>query len=131
SAGGGTPVKLPDKSWILVFVCLMFIGCSSVPQKQSQKQPRWEDTRDSGPSAPVDMSHVPDAVPRYEVRTIAGNKNPYVVLGKTYYLIEDERSYKERGKASWYGKKFHGRRTSNGEIYDMYAMTAAHKTLPI
>src|SRR5690606_4188719 len=58
-------------------------------------------------------------------------KNPCTVLGKTYHLIEDESSYKERGHASWYGRKFHGRKTSNGEIYDMYAMTAAHKTLPI
>jgi rare lipoprotein A len=95
------------------------------------RTPDFDDIKDSGPERPIDTSHVPDAVPRYEARTIAGNKNPYTVLGKTYHLLEDESSYKERGRASWYGKKFHGRRTSNGEIYDMYAMTAAHKTLPI
>ncbi len=87
--------------------------------------------QDRGPDKPVDLSHVPDAVPREEVRTIAGNKNPYTVLGKTYHLMDDETGYKERGVASWYGQKFHGRKTSNGETYDMYAMTAAHKTLPI
>lgn len=95
------------------------------------REPDFDDIKDSGPSAPVDTSHVPDAVPRHETRTIAGNKNPYTVLGKTYRLIEDESSYRERGKASWYGNKFNGRRTSNGEVYDMYGMTAAHKTLPI
>jgi rare lipoprotein A len=117
---------------MLALIGLFIAGCQSVePQKPPKKQPDFGDIRDSGPGTPVDTSHVPDAVPRYEARTIAGNKNPYVVLGKTYYLMEDERSYKERGKASWYGNKFHGRRTSNGEIYDMYAMTAAHKTLPI
>ena len=86
---------------------------------------------DWGPDKEIDMSHVPDAVPRYENRTIAGNKNPYTVLGKTYFLMEDERAYTERGKASWYGFKFNGERTSNGELYDMFAMTGAHKTLPI
>lgn len=87
--------------------------------------------QDRGPDKPVDLSHVPDAKPRAEVRTLAGNKNPYTVLGKTYYLMEDETGYKEQGVASWYGQKFHGRKTSNGETYDMYGMTAAHKTLPI
>jgi rare lipoprotein A len=86
---------------------------------------------DWGPEQEIDMSHVPDAVPRYEVRTIAGNKNPYTILGKTYRLMPDERAYSERGLASWYGFKFNGERTSNGEVYDMFAMTGAHKTLPI
>lgn len=87
--------------------------------------------KDWGPDQEIDMSHVPDAVPRYELRTVAGNKNPYTVLGKTYVLMDDERAYKERGIASWYGYKFNGERTSNGELYDMFAMTGAHKTLPI
>ncbi|WP_111641011.1 septal ring lytic transglycosylase RlpA family protein [Marinimicrobium alkaliphilum] len=93
--------------------------------------PEPPEERDRGPSEPVDLSDVPDAVPRHEVRTLAGNRNPYTVLGRTYRLIDDETDYQERGIASWYGKKFHGRHTSNGEIYDMYAMTAAHKKLPI
>ncbi|WP_423898092.1 septal ring lytic transglycosylase RlpA family protein [Candidatus Pelagadaptatus aseana] len=89
------------------------------------------DIKDSGPTRPVDMSHVPDAVPRAEVRTKAGNKSPYTVLGKTYTVLPSSQGYNEVGGASWYGKKFHGRRTSNGEVYDMYGMTAAHKSLPI
>jgi rare lipoprotein A len=56
---------------------------------------------------------------------------PYKVLGKWYQPLPDAKGFKQRGVASWYGKKFHGRKTSNGEIYDMYAMTAAHKTLPL
>jgi len=79
----------------------------------------------------MDFSHLPDAVPQHEQRTKAGNPATYVVLGKRYYVKKDSRGYVERGIASWYGKKFHGRKTSNGEIYNMYAMTAAHKTLPI
>jgi len=88
-------------------------------------------TRDSGPSQPMDFSHLPNAVPKYEKRTKAGNPDTYVVLGKRYYVMKSSRGYVERGIASWYGKKFHGHKTSNGEIYNMYAMTAAHKTLPI
>jgi rare lipoprotein A len=124
--------------WILG-LCVLLAACSA-PQKSPSgkgKAPhnpndgRYAHDKDFGPDADVDLSHVPDAVPRYEVRTRAGNKNPYTVLGKTYHLIEDETSYKERGYASWYGKKFNGYHTSNGEVYDMYAMTGAHKTLPI
>lgn len=105
-----------------VAASLLMLGCAS---------PQPPEDRDSGPKRPVDLSHVSEPVPRVEVRTRAGNKNPYTVLGKTYHLMEDETQYKERGEASWYGTKFHGRKTANGETYDMYAMTAAHKTLPI
>jgi rare lipoprotein A len=73
----------------------------------------------------------PDAVPSHEPLAGAGNKSPYTVLGKTYYLLPTADGYHEVGVASWYGTKFHGRATSNGEAYDMFAMTAAHKTLPI
>ena len=117
-------------------------GHSSVPSPASPSTPaspsssssteRYQGKdKDWGPDQEIDMSHVPDAVPRYETRTIAGNKNPYTVLGKTYVLMDDERAYTERGMASWYGFKFNGERTSNGELYDMFAMTGAHKTLPI
>jgi rare lipoprotein A len=64
-------------------------------------------------------------------RSTAGNPSSYVVAGKRYYVLGDANGFKQRGIASWYGKKFHGRKTSNGEVYNMYAMTAAHKTLPI
>lgn len=126
-------MKLTIRILSLCFVGVLLHGCVSTTQTPPppHREPDFGDIRDSAPEQPVDTSHVPDAIPRHEQRTIAGNKNPYTVLGKTYHLLSDESAYKERGKASWYGRKFHGRRTSNGEIYDMYAMTAAHKTLPI
>lgn len=87
---------------------------------------------DDGPHrrAQVDVSRVPDAVPRDEPPSAGGNR-PYTVFGVGYRPLASARGYRERGVASWYGKKFHGRLTSNGERYDMYAMTAAHKTLPL
>ncbi|MDX1595157.1 MAG: septal ring lytic transglycosylase RlpA family protein [Gammaproteobacteria bacterium] len=88
--------------------------------------------RDGGPAtSPVDISKIPDAVPRYEPRTRAGNPPSYRINGRTYRVLSDSAGYRERGVASWYGTKFHGRSTSNGEPYDMYGMSAAHKTLPI
>lgn len=87
---------------------------------------------DSAPeSVPVDVMAVKDAVPRNEKRTRAGNPGNYKVLGKRYTVLADSKGYRRRGIASWYGTKFHGKKTANGEIYDMYGMTAAHKTLPI
>jgi peptidoglycan lytic transglycosylase len=92
----------------------------------------YSSNRDSAPdSVPVDISRIPDAVPRYETRTRAGNPGVYEVLGKHYQVLPDSKGYSKKGVASWYGTKFHGKKTSNGEVYDMYAMTAAHKTLPI
>jgi rare lipoprotein A len=78
----------------------------------------------------VDLSTITDPVPRPEPRSDSGN-DPYIVFGKTYYPLREAKDYRERGIASWYGKKFHGKRTSSGEPYDMYAMTAAHRTLPL
>lgn len=72
-----------------------------------------------------------DVIPRSEPLSAYGNPESYVVLGKRYFVMSSSRGYVEQGIASWYGKKFHGRRTSNGEKYDMYAMTAAHKSLPL
>ncbi len=97
---------------------LIFAGCSSVTVE-----------RDSAPDRPVDTSSVPDAVPIAETRSKYGNPESYVVFGKRYYVMNDNRGFTQQGIASWYGKKFHGRRTSSGETYDMYAMTAAHKTI--
>lgn len=84
-----------------------------------------------GPGEHRDVSHVPDAVPKVEPRSRGGNPSSYVVLGKRYYTLKDSRNYVQRGIASWYGRKFHGRKTSNGEVYDMYSMSAAHTRLPI
>jgi len=90
------------------------------------------ETGDSGPrSPPPGLSNIPDPVPRIEPRSPYGNKTPYSVLGKTYYVLPNAASYKEYGKASWYGTKFQGRPTSSGERYDMYKLTAAHRSLPI
>ncbi len=87
--------------------------------------------RDGPPADDFDASAIPDAVPRVEAITRAGNKNPYVVFGKTYHLLPSSRGYREVGIASWYGTKFHRQSTANGEPYSLYAMTAAHPRLPI
>lgn len=86
---------------------------------------------DGPPSQQVDVSGIPDAVPQKTSRSKYGNPKSYVVFGKRYYVMSSGKDYKERGIASWYGSKFHGKRTSSGEPYDMHAMTAAHKTLPL
>jgi rare lipoprotein A len=86
---------------------------------------------DDAPANPRDVSNVPDAVPRAEPPSRYGNPKSYKVYGKTYYPLATSKNYTARGTASWYGTKFHGKRTSSGEPYDMYAMTAAHKTLPL
>ena len=79
----------------------------------------------------VDVTLIPNATPVIEPVRRAGNSNPYSVFGVTYRLLPSAEGYRERGTASWYGKKFHGRRTANGDVYNMYGMTAAHRTLPI
>ncbi len=86
---------------------------------------------DDAPANPRDVSNVPDAVPRAEPLSRYGNPESYEVYGKTYHTLPSSSGYRESGIASWYGTKFHGKRTSSGEPYDLYAMTAAHKTLPL
>jgi rare lipoprotein A len=88
--------------------------------------------KDDGPGAnpPANLDAIPDAVPRDEPLNRFANR-PYVVLGREYVPATSLRPYRERGVASWYGRKFHGQKTSTGEVYDMYAMTAAHPTLPL
>lgn len=118
----------PTKKTKTIIVCcglLTLSACVNTPETIHTG------TKDSGPAQSMDVSHIPDAIPRWEPRTAAGNKSPYTVLGKTYEVLPSSDDYRERGLASWYGQKFHGRQTSNGEIYDMYGMTAAHKSLPI
>lgn len=113
--------RLLSLSQQALVLALCLSACSTVTREP----------QDSGPVRPVDVSHIPDATPSLVTRTRAGNAKTYTVLGKTYTTLSDSKGYQERGLASWYGTKFHGRRTANGEIYDMFAMTAAHKTLPI
>ena len=100
----------------------------SILQACSMTASRNDDGR---PAKPVDVSAIPDAVPRYEPKSKYGNPESYVVNGKKYYVRKDSAGFVQRGISSWYGTKFHGRRTSSGETYDMYAMTAAHTTLPL
>lgn len=92
---------------------------------------RYAMSADAYPLDPPDVSNVPDAVPRVEPRSQAGNRSSYTVWGKRYRVLPDARGYSETGTASWYGKKFHGYATSSGEIYDMYQMSAAHRSLPL
>jgi len=88
--------------------------------------------RDDGPPGSNRIPDLPpDPVPRPEARSKYGNGPVYEVLGKRYTVMPTSAGYRERGVASWYGKKFHGNLTSNREVYDMYEMTAAHKTLPL
>ena len=91
---------------------------------------RYRDGSDSVPP-PIDVSTIPEPVPKVEPRSRYGNKSPYTVLGETYTVLPDAHGYDERGIASFYGNKFHGYKTSSLEDYDMYAFTAAHKTLPL
>lgn len=87
--------------------------------------------RDGFPSRVPDLSKIPDARPKVEQLSKYGNPRRYRIGSKIYRVMKTSRGYKARGFASWYGTKFHGRRTSSGEKYDMFAMTAAHKFLPI
>ena len=84
-----------------------------------------------GANPPANLAQVPDAEPRLEPLRSGGPNKPYEVFGRTYTPLTGDTALSERGLASWYGRKFHGRPTSSGEPYDMYAMTAAHKTMPI
>jgi rare lipoprotein A len=86
---------------------------------------------DGGPIGAIDVSAIPEPVPRREPRARQGNRSPYTVLGKNYRVMDSSAGYRERGIASWYGTKFNGRATSSGELYDICKFSAAHKTLPL
>ncbi|HSW26285.1 MAG TPA: septal ring lytic transglycosylase RlpA family protein, partial [Burkholderiaceae bacterium] len=107
---------------VLGWVLLAVVGCSSTPRGG----------RDGPPAnPPPNLAQVPNAEPRLEPLRSGGPNKPYEVFGRTYTPLAGDAALNERGLASWYGPKFHGRPTSSGEPYDMYAMTAAHKTMPI
>ncbi len=107
-------------------VAVLLGACASAPKPASFPD------RD-GPEAnpPKDLAQVPDAEPRVETLRTGGPNRPYEVLGRRYVPFTQDRPFTERGLASWYGRKFHGKRTASGEVYDMYAMTAAHPTMPL
>ena len=103
----------------------LVVGCGSSPKKGGYY-------KDDGPHAnpPTNLASIPDAKPRAEPLHKFANR-PYEVFGKNYVPLTSVRPFRQRGIASWYGKRFHGQKTASGEPYDMYAMTAAHPTLPI
>lgn len=138
---------------ILALATLMLAACGSAPQRKVETRSTPAPVDDHavgspaapaastgsggylagdgpGTDAPANLDNIPDAVPKSEPLHRYANR-PYTALGKTYTPQTASGKYKERGIASWYGKKFHGQRTSSGEVYDMYGMTAAHPTLPI
>lgn len=92
---------------------------------------RYAVAHDFAPLKAISPDEVSDAIPRADPILAVGNMSPYVVDGVTYEVLEDYRSYREQGIASWYGAKFTGHETSNGEFYDVYLPSAAHKSLPI
>ncbi len=113
---------------LAAFVAILLLAsCASTPD--STPAPVMIEKDSAGKA--IDTSVIPNAKPKPEPITKAGNKSPYEVFGKTYKVMPTNKNYSATGIASWYGTKFHGRLTSNGEIYNMYGMTAAHKTLPI
>jgi len=116
---------------ILTVLCItaLLTACST-SQKHSSSS-RYAQAQDSAPDRAIDLAAVEDAIPRAEPKSRYGNPASYVVFGKRYHTLASSKDYSDRGIASWYGTKFHGHRTSSGEPYDMYQMSAAHKTLPL
>jgi len=106
-----------------ILILFLISACSSNSGRYQQKH-------DSTPSRLPTSSELYDATPRAEAQSRGGNKN-YQVRGKHYQVLKSAKNFTQTGIASWYGRKFHGHLTSNGEIYDMYAMSAAHKNLPL
>ena len=115
---------------VLVCVALALSGCS-LARHQPEKPRASIPSGSAVPAVPPDVLNIPDAVPRAEPRGTRGNPPFYEVFGKRYYVMASSAGWVERGTASWYGPGFHAASTSMGEPYDMYAMTAAHKTLPL
>lgn len=113
---------LSSTKWVYSWLLLgSLFGCSMVDKKD----------QDTGPNRPVDWTQVKPIEPKKEPKSRYGNPVSYEVAGSTYHVLASSNKYKQKGVASWYGSKFHGRRTSSGETYDMLQLTAAHKTLPI
>jgi rare lipoprotein A len=106
-------------AWCAACAGLLLSACGGTPVRETPTR------------APGDLASIPDAVPRAEPRSALGNPPFYEVFGQRYVILPSSDGYVERGVASWYGPDFHGGATSSGERYDMYSMTAAHKTLPL
>ena len=120
---------------VLVAASVAVVGCGTAPKKEAEPAKPGVFGKyysDDGPpdKVPENLAQIPDAVPRNEPFHRYANR-PYTVFGHTYVPVLGKEPTKERGLASWYGRMFHGRKTASGEVYDMFAMTAAHKTMPI
>lgn len=148
AACGSVPPKSPPPGTKVVIENHGTAGQRSNPPRRSPYPPAQEDlskrgdyvagglyapgVRDSAPEGGIpDVHLIPEPEVRAEPRSKYGNRSPYTVLGKRYHVRDSAEGYDEVGIASYYGRKFHGRRTSSLEVYDMYAFTAAHKTLPL
>ena len=134
-----TPTRQRRGWWAasaLLTLAAVLAGCASGPQRTAPAAtlPRaaaMPDRDGAETNPPPDLARVPDAEPKLEPIRSGGPNKPYAVLGRDYTPITQDAPFTERGLASWYGRKFHGKRTASGEVYNMYAMTAAHPTLPI
>jgi len=123
-------IRVSDcRMMLLAAVAVVLVGCSSTPVPDHSQ--RYTLKQDRAPAGNFDVSGLQDAVPRYEPPRTAGNRSPYQVWGRSYRVMESNDGYVARGLASWYGEKFHGHKTSNGEVFDMYRMSAAHKSMRI
>jgi rare lipoprotein A len=127
------PVLRPASTWaLIVWTAFALVACSSTPRSSGPRVSAPLPGRDGpGANPPPNLAQMPDAEPRIEPLRSGGPNRPYEVFGRWYTPLAGDAALNERGLASWYGRKFHGRPTSSGEPYDMYAMTAAHKTMPI
>jgi rare lipoprotein A len=143
-------IKIPQlkiQSYLILFSCLCLAACGgastvkpkpNTPAATTKPTPSTASTKpggyylDDGPgdNPPQDIDNIPDAVPKKEPLFDRANK-PYVALGNSYKPMTSYQPYKASGVSSWYGKRYHGKKTSSGEVYDMYSMTAAHPTLPL
>lgn len=115
-----SPIKLTIQTGVLAMLVALLQSCAVINSRV-----------DGPPAKPVDISSIQDPVPRLEPKSRYGNPESYVVNGEKYHVLNSSTGFVERGIASWYGMKFQGRRTSSGETYNMYAMTAAHRILPL
>ena len=119
-----------NRLW-LTLLSLALSGCSAIVGLPVGQAPTVDPSRDGPPLTVVDVANKPLPIPKNEPRIKRGNVSPYTVFGVTYEVMPSAAGYQEIGTASWYGRKFHGRLTSSGEVYDMFEFTAAHKSLPI
>lgn len=115
----------------VVLTAMFLVACGSTSTPTNPNAGRYAIQQDRAPTRPLNERAIEDVTPVPVQRTLAGNRSPYTVLGNTYHVLPTEAGYKEAGVASWYGEKFHGHKTSNGEVFDMYQVSAAHKSLPI